>query len=106
LKRLVWYKQHESMIAAIQREKSLWCSSPKAVFMDGRDDGPAMTVIGCASLRLDRTRKREVNAFLESLPRAKTHTFLQHACPAAELRFSPDSRARFAGMTILFLNRK
>src|SRR5437868_13466313 len=55
-----------------------WCSSPEAVFMDGRDNGPAMTRLGCAPLRCTaRSRKGKVK-----LSRAA---------------ISPDSRALIVG---------
>ena len=75
MNRLVWYEHPDSMVAAIQREKSLkkyrrdWklnlveCEKStlerfvhgagllRLVFMGGRDNGPAMTIIGRVGLR-------------------------------------------------------
>jgi len=48
------------------------CVSPQVVFMDRRDNGPAMTRLGVLFCGWTaRSRKEEVNTFLKSLPRTK-----------------------------------
>ena len=71
-----------------------WRSSPEAVFLDGRDNSPVMTRLGCAPVGPHVPARKEVDAFPNLSRARKTHGFDQYACLAAELRFSPDSRAQ------------